>query len=425
MSSSVRRAGSRLACALLTLALAAALAACGSSSSSSDGGEHTTAHRTAGQHPATGSPIRVGVIANQTGPGSNGEDDAPKVIQAWADAVNGDRGIAGHRVDVVVADTKGDPTAATAAVQRLLSDKRLAALVLFDAETENVYASAIGRSRLPVVGGMGYTPTAWGKLPNWLSLTTSFPAVIDMSMVMAKRLGSHTTTFAICAEYPTCAATVPLAQGATQKLGMAYAGTIKAAASAPDYTAQCLQMKSRHVDYAAVSLGSVAADMRFVSDCKTQGYAGKWGIFDGSVWPRQMIGNDPGVTMSVGLTAFPWFADAAPVKAYRDLMAQQGVPESVWADPHSTAAYATMELFRKALGASSAARQPTARDVVAAYGKLKGETLGGLLPQPVAFTPDKPEPPTSCYWIATFSGGTFTDGDLAKPVCDPAVLTQG
>jgi branched-chain amino acid transport system substrate-binding protein len=401
---------------LMLIAAALLATACGSEKSSPT----TTAGGGGGAH---GAPLRVGLVVNATGPGANGEDNAPKVIDAWAKAVNARGGVAGHPVELKVADTKGDAPTATSAVTHLLQGGDVDAIVMFDAETEGVYANAIAKAGVPVVGGMGYAPTAWGKLPNWLSLTTSFPAVIDMPMVRAKQLGSRTTSFAVCAEYPTCAAATPIAQHATQALGMAFGGTLKLSSSAPDFTAECLQIKKRGVDFVALGLPTATA-MRIAADCKTQGYAGKWGIFDGTVWPKEMAAHDAGAPMTVELTSFPWFADDAPVAAYRKLMDEHGVPEVVWADPHSTAAYATMELLEKALDADAAALKgdPTPQGVIAAYGKVKQETLGGLLPQPITFTPNKPQPPVKCYWFADYADRKFSGAHLGAPVCDPPAL---
>ena len=152
---------------------------------------------------------------------------------------------------------------------------------------------------------MGYAPTAWGELPNWLSVTTSFPSVITMGMVLGDDLGSETTVFPVCAENPSCAAAGPLAEGASEALGMDYAGTLTASVAAPDYTAECLQIEDAGVGY--VMLGhTTAASLRLVADCRTQGYDGAWGLFDGSVWPKVMVENDPGVPVHLALSAFPW-----------------------------------------------------------------------------------------------------------------------
>lgn len=400
------------------LLAALALGACGGSSSGS-----TSTPSTSAQAPK-GTPLKVGLLVNESGPLPSGEANAAPVMLAWARAVNESGGVAGHPVEIDVADTKGDAPTATAAVQQMTADRSVVAAVLFDAGTESVVADAITRAGLPVIGGMGYAPNAWGAMPNWLPLTTSIPSIFNMGMVLGKSLGGTRTALTICAEIAGCEAAAPVVQNASEKLGMAYQGTFKVASASPSYTAQCLQILSKKVDYVMLGAASTSAALRLARDCQTQGYTGQWGLFGGVIYPRAMRQDDPGVRLGLVLNSFPWFANEAPVKAYREMMQQQGVGEDVWGDLHSTAAYATMELFRKALDADAAKlpANPTRSDIVTAYGSVRGETLGGLLAQPVTFHPNRPNATVTCYWFGSYLKGTFSDGRLDQPQCDPASL---
>jgi len=40
-----------------------------------------------------------------------------------------------------------------------------------------------------------------------------------------------------------------------------------------------------------------------------------------------------------------------------------------------------------------------------AYDSLKGETLHGLLPQPMTYTVGKPAPKVTCFWIFAYTAG--------------------
>jgi branched-chain amino acid transport system substrate-binding protein len=85
--------------------------------------------------------------------------------------------------------------------------------------------------------------------------------------------------------------------------------------------------------------------------------------------------------------------------------------------PASTAMWASGELFKKALTpvAGNASDPVTRQTVLAAYGKVKGETLDGLLPQPITFTADQPAPPVNCYWLYQYQNGAFAGS--AQPTC--------
>lgn len=407
----------------LVVVLSLALVACGSGGDSDQDGSATTDAPTSAKAPE-GTPLRVGLLVNASGALQSGEETAVPVMEAWARAVNADGGVAGHPVEIVVADTRADAPTATAAVKRLTEDDSVIAAVLFDGANEGLVARAIDRAGLPVVGGMGYAPTAWGRLPNWLPLTTSIPSIFNMGMVLGKSLGATRTALTICAEVALCGAATPIVKHASEQQGMEFAGTYRIASAAPSYTAECLQIKDAGIDYVMLGAASTAAALRVAKDCATQGYDGQWGLFGGAIYPRAMRETDPGVKLSLALNAFPWFADAPPVVAYRKMMEEQGVDETAWGDPHGTAAYATLELFRKALEADANAlpATPTRRDVVKAYGTVKDETLDGLLPQPITFTPDKPNPLVTCYWFGSYEDGRFSDGHLDKPACDPPSL---
>jgi branched-chain amino acid transport system substrate-binding protein len=403
----------RLIALVAALGVVALGAAC-SSSSATGGGAPVVANGK--------SVLHIGALINITGPTTTGEASAVDVLRGWDREVNAAGGVAGHQVAIDIVDTKGDAPTATAAAQRFAGDSSVVGIVLYDASTEGVVANVITQAGLPVIGGVGYAPTAWGKLPNWLPIATSFPAVIDMGMVMAKQLGATKTVFPVCAENSSCAAAGPLAQHASLALGMQYAGTLPLSVSAPDYTAECLKIRDEGVNYVMLGL-TTTASFRLVADCKTQGYTGKWGLFDGSVWPKTMEANDPGVPIAIAISAFPWFVNDAPVAAYHQMMQKAGVPATSWGSPQGTAAYATMQLFKKALDSQAASlpATPTRADITKAYGSIKNETLDGLLPQPVTFRPNQPESLIKCFWVATYDHGTFSGATLSKPTCDPLV----
>ena len=155
-----RRPRGRSLLAIAALAIALAVAACGGSGSSKSTTSTNTGGGTTAARSPTGSPLKIGALINVSGPTTTGEENAPPVLEGWAREINAQGGIAGHPVEIDVVDTKGDAPTATAAVQRLASDQGVVAVVLYDASTEGVVARAITQAGLPVIGGIGYNPTA-------------------------------------------------------------------------------------------------------------------------------------------------------------------------------------------------------------------------------------------------------------------------
>ena len=68
--------------------------------------------------------------------------------------------------------------------------------------------------------------------------------------------------------------------------------------------------------------------------------------------------------------------------------------------------WAELQLFKLALGTPSATVTPAT--VTTAYGKIKNQTLGGLLPQPITFTTGQPQPNVHCFWLYKWTAGQST-----------------
>ena len=372
--------------------------------------------------PTAGGDIKIALFVNASGPLPTGEENAVPVAQAWADTVNGSGGIDDREVEIVVVDTKGDAPTATSAAREVLADESIVAGVMFDGATEGLIAEEITSSGLPMIGGMGYDPNVWGTQPNWLPLTTTIPSIFTMGMTLGASLDAHNVGMTICAEVAPCEAAEPIAQGASENLGLDYVGTYKISSSSPDYTAECLSIIDAGADYVMLGAATPAAALRLASDCDTQSYTGKWGMFGGVIVPKVMRENYPGVRIDLALNAFPWFTDEAPVVRYREMVADAGVDPEVAEDPHSTAAYATLELFRTALESPDVEIPETLTrdDIVDIYSDaVVDEDVDGLLAQPVTFNRDAANSPITCYWYGWYENGKFGGASLAKPSCDP------
>ena len=361
-----------------------------------------------------GTPIKIALIANLTGPSGEAEAAATKVFQAWGNETNSTGGIAGHPVDIVVKDTKGDAPTAQATAEEVIADTSIVAVVSASSATEGVVGKTLSDSGLAVVGGEGYSPVVWGKLKNWFGITTTFPQVVDMQVASAIPVGGHTLSVVACSEDPSCVAAMPLFDAAAKAAGTTFSGAVKVAATAPNYTAECLSLVKKSADFIQLSIAP-AVGVRVVQDCQTQGYKGYFGSSAAAV--TASLYDTPKIRLAGGLNGFPWWVDDAPVKHFREVMASQGVAEKNWAHPTATALWATGALFAKTM-ATAAAKPETvvSREMVLdAYGKISGETLDGLLPQPITFTANQPAPPVDCYWLYNYENGAFS-GTL-KPSC--------
>jgi branched-chain amino acid transport system substrate-binding protein len=386
------------------------LAACGDDDSS-DGGSDSTTNSGAD---LPGSPIVLGVMANVSGPTGVTEGKAAEVLQAWADSTNENGGINGHPVELRVEDTRGDAPTASSIAEEFVADPSVVGIVHMSSATEAAVGETFADSDLAVVGGAGYNPTVWHALPNWYGITTSFPAVVNEQVAAGVATGAENLGVVACSDDPSCLAAVPIFEAATDAAGVNYTGTIQASSSAPNYTAECLQLNDEGVEFAQLS-GTTQLVTRVAEDCLQQGYEGWFGASAGTVVP-ELYNDVDGIRLTGGTHGFPWWIDSEPVQQFRDVMEEQGVDEDTYSHPTATAAYASGELFAKALSGIAEGDTVTRQTVQDAYGAIAGETLDGLLPQPTTFTAGQPAPPVACYWLYTFEDGEFSGGE--EPTCE-------
>ena len=217
-----------------------------------------------------------------------------------------------------------------------------------------------------------------------------YPTVTDVlsgftdQVKVAKQFG-HATKFAdlYCAEVAACGQANPPLQAAAQKAGIAFTA-LAISATATSYTAECLNLQQKKVDYAQLNF-SAAAAAKLVQDCQQQGYNPTWGS------SAQAIGKDlhdiSGVTIYGPAYAFPSVADTPAVKTFRDAMTRFA-SNGNWAEGVGSFTWIGLEAIHKAL--ASAGTTVTAKDVTAGLNSFKGETLDGLVPNPLTFTAGKP-----------------------------------
>jgi branched-chain amino acid transport system substrate-binding protein len=421
-----RRRATGVLAALLAMTLFAA--ACGDDDDDGDSSapsdttattavpSETTAAPASTVAPPTGTPLKIALVVDKSSPSSGGQKSSEDVAKAWVENVNTKLGgVAGHPVELEVFDAKADAPTAVSIAEQLVGDESIVAVVMVDAGSEAASLKTYSDGGLPVIGGMGYNPLVWGNLPNLFALTTTFPNVVNMQVISAKDQGATTAGVAACAENPSCSAAAPFFEAATKKLGVGFAGVVKIAADAPNFTAECLQFIDKKTDFIQLSAAG-ATVLRLAADCRTQGYQGFFGASAGTVTPELYNGDDE-IRLAGALNSFPWFVDDEPVANFRAVMEEYGVDEETYGSPPPTATWATLELFKKTLDANEAtlSDSPTRAEVITAYGTIKDETLDGLLPNPITFEANAPAKPVNCFWVYTYEDKTFS-ADF-EPTC--------
>jgi branched-chain amino acid transport system substrate-binding protein len=409
-----------MAAAAAALAIAG-VTACGSSSSGSSAGADSSATTVAqggSQAPApTGSPFTIGVICACSG-GINTPDPAT-VYKVWGDAVNAAGGINGHPVQITVKDDTDNPATSLTDAQGFISDHVTA---IVDATSVDFsWEKAVAAAKIPVVGTTTSTEAFYTN-PDWYAEGQTEDDLFNGIVGAARKVGGTKLALFYCAEAVQCQQGIaPLkATAKAQGLALPYAGSV--AATAPNYTAQCLAAKQAGVDTVFIA-DSVNVIEKVVNDCTAQGYKPNF-VVDAGMFSQ--LTSKPGfnqVTTIFSVPNLPWTADTPANNAMMAALAKYA-PDETKSNGFGEAAaesWVSGKLLEAAaqagkVGANGAA--PTAAALTAGLTALKGETLGGLA-APLTFAAGKAHP-VHCWFYSVLKGGKYSTPYGTSPVCPAA-----
>jgi branched-chain amino acid transport system substrate-binding protein len=390
--------GGRLA--LVAVAALALAAGCGGSSSS---GSSATAGQSSAAAP-TKSPIKMGLLTELTGAGGSATGFVGTTAQAWVKWVNATGGLNGHPVELTVKDSKSDPASAIALANELLKTDKVDVLALADVAAEAAAGQVITSSGVPTIG-FGYTPV-WNSAPNMYATSGVIPLLFTSQPEAAKAVGGTAFGAIACSEVPTCSSGAQAYGPAAQAVGIKYNGLITASLTAPNYNAECLKMMQQGTDVIAATMNAPAL-LRLAQNCSQQGFKGSIEIGAGSVVSKDLAsvtGKLAGYTW-----AWPWWANTPENKTLNDVMAKYNSGNQ-YQDASSMAMWASLEVFHKATARLGDTVSPDSLN--AAMGTIQNETLGGMLPQAISFTPGKNQPVVACNFLFSYEDKKFTTAHL-------------
>ena len=408
---------------LALVAAAAAVVALASCSSSGGAGGANPADSSGGSTGATGSTWKVGAIASCSGSQADSEGGVCKTLNAWAASVNAAGGIDGHKIDLIVKDDASNPTTSTTMVHELVEKDHVIAIVGDSSNVDATWASYVQSKGVPVVGGLPVN-SPFISNPNFFGIGTNLLALNYATILEAQNHGYSKVGFLYCAESPQCAQSVPAFEGAAKLLGVK-ATTAKVSGTAPDYTAQCLQLKNAGVQTYEVGSGSQVV-LRVLDACRQQGVDAPLIQTDGTFQNSWTKDKNTDGTLGIELTA-PWFESSIPaVKQFQDAM-KKYAPDVFNSDLYGpTTAYAWIsgKLFEAAAKAGELGDNPSSEDVFKGLYALKNETLNGLI-APTTYTESTKSAPAfnTCYFQIQIKNGKYESLNDSKPTCiDPSKL---
>jgi branched-chain amino acid transport system substrate-binding protein len=334
--------------------------------------------------------------------------------------VNAGGGINGHPVKVIVGDDADDPTQGLQVAKQLIQQDHVIALVGVLSTTDDSWAKYADSMGVPVIGG-DPTYTEFSTDPNFFPIGAGLLVTNYAALKLSAQHGATKIGFMYCAEVPICAQGAALAKVIAPIAGVqvTYAG--KFSATATDYTAPCLALKSAGVD-AVWYASNPSADVAISADCAQQGLSAlHLGVGDTL---SDVFLQAPAMSGMVAASpTYPWFLDSSPAaKAYRDALAKytNGIIGTSLDNAVNTV-WIGGELFEAAAKAANIGPNSTSADVKKGLYSLKGETLGGLTP-PLTFSEGKATQ-LNCWYTIGIANGQFTAPNGSNYQCaSPAAV---
>jgi branched-chain amino acid transport system substrate-binding protein len=366
---------------------AAPAAAKGSGASAPAGaGSATPAGTPAAAQPGTpvaaprsgdGSPVKIAQLGTNSGPLGAAMQPAWDAARAWAADVNARGGLAGHPVQLITGDDRGDPTQAVSQARRLVEQEGVIAFfglpapttgqtILSYLETKNVPAlgscicnTDVDKSPMMFEAGPGGSDgLAWEHLGGMVE-TTKIRKVAIL----------------YCREAATCSNLLALYKKWAGPAGVQIVYEGQMSIAQPDYTAEVIQAHNAGAE-ALITLADNATTIRVARSAHRQNWQPLIATQHAGDDDRFVKTGSAEVEGALVASATADWRTAPEMAGYRQAMdryvtngARGGMGSAVWA---------AGQLLEKA--AQRFSPHPTAADVLEGLYGLHGETLGGIVP---------------------------------------------
>lgn len=404
----------------IIVGVALGAAACGSSGSGSSAAAANSVSAAASSVPAsqaaTGTPIVVGSICSCSGAESVTLSGMPALLQAWQDWTNASGGINGHPVKVILKDDALNPAQGLQDVKALVTQDHVMAIIGDSSLVDTAFAPYLQSAGVPVVGGSTANGPFATNSDFFRSGTASTAAWAGVAAEIKQNGGKHLGLF-YCAESPTCALASVGFKSISQLYGLSYS-TAEISATAPNFTAQCLDFKNAGVDSIFIA-DSYLVNVRVADDCAQIGYKPKWYTNTGAFGNNYLTDPNLNGTYVVDDNALYTDPSVPGVKSFLDALEQYApsLKSSPQFTDNLTYVWAGAELFKAAAIAGKLTPTSTGADVKAALYSVKDNTLNGLAP-PLTFSSSTKTPayPT-CFFEYRIMGGSYVAENNESPVC--------
>jgi branched-chain amino acid transport system substrate-binding protein len=385
------------------LAVVASVSSCSSSNGTSSSTSTPTSAASTGAK-AAGSAITVGVICSCSGPFGADQTPAWEVLQAWQKSVNASGGLSGHQVNFTYMDNGSNPGTAATDAQSMVSAK-VDAIIDLDI-LDAVWQKPVSTAKIPVIGGNFSSPMYYQD-PGWYPSGQTNDSITYSVVATAKQAGATSLGQLYCAESAQCQESVPLIRADGQRLGVPDLYNSSIAATAPNYTAQCVAAKQAGVK--ALFIGDTTSVIaRVAENCNAQGYDPIY-VTEGTGFTDQAL-TTPGLSEHLwsSYPILPFFSSAPAVTAMNTVIDKYfpGIRQNsnTWSE-FAVQAWTAGLLLAQAVRNVGVSSGGTVSAAVITKGldMVSNETLGGFSPS-LNFASGKNHA-VDCWYTGRVQGG--------------------
>jgi branched-chain amino acid transport system substrate-binding protein len=364
---------------------------------------------------ASGTPLLLAQVGTWSGPIGAAFKDLITGVRVWVSDVNARGGVAGHPVQLVVADDGSDPARYQALLKEMVETRGAFAFVANNV----VFTGPAGKEylegkRVPVVGGDMVNPVWTSSSMYFPEGTTLTEIAVAVPVANARFSTRKKVGIITCQEVEGCRVASRVWPEYSKKLGLEVVYSSQASVAQPDFTAECIGARNAGADVMQLALDA-ASLIRWGKACNQLGFRPQviipsaavesklqgdvaGGIFEGLIGAINdapfMVTDQPGP--AAFQAAMAKYAGSAPIA----LSTLEG--------------WTSGKLFERA--GAALGPQATRDQLLNGLWSLQNETLGGLTP-PLTFAREKPSPPVACFFVIKISDKKFTAPNGSQQVC--------
>ena len=320
-------------------------------------------------------PIKVGALIALSGPAAAYGAEERRAIEAVFNQVNAQGGIGGRKIEVVVRDTKTNPTEAARLANQVIADDKVIAIIGATTGSETLaFADVAMRAQVPLFPMVGTPSVTDPEKPysKWV-FRMSVPLSTDLPASMHRMVKDGKKRMAIFSEEDAygqqgAAMAVELAK----KLGVEVVENISAPKTATDLTTQATKIRNASPDAVLLVTASTGSGGAFLRKLQQVGLNvpvyGMAGIVQ-----KQIITSGGTAAEMLIAPALVNPDEAGPLKELFALMKDNGGVDGFGAVLGANAAAGVVAALKS--GATTGAQ---VRDAMEKIGSIKGYAAGPI-----------------------------------------------